>query len=222
MLLLIAQKLALEEQTADYLNKSVERRLHRREKALKKQTPTIYQLKIALRGLRPPIWRRVLVPSDIRLDALHHVLQATMGWSNSHLHAFTFDDRVFGEIDPSYGNDLEMENERRFKLSTLIKEPGARFFYEYDFGDSWEHAVTLEATLPADPAIEYPICIKGKRACPPEDCGGVWGYMNLLEILSDPSHEEHRAMSEWAGTDLDPEEFDLDLINRRLTWKPSE
>ncbi len=136
----------------------------------------VYQLKIVLQGVRPQIWRRVQVPADIALDELHLVLQAAMGWTNSHLHSFTFGEhRYTMPYEPGDLEELQMEDECEMCLSELITQPKQTFGYDYDFGDNWEHLVTLEKILPAAPAVKYPLCFTGKRACPPEDCGGIWG-----------------------------------------------
>jgi hypothetical protein len=109
-----------------------------------------------------------------------------------------------------------MLNERRFKLYQIAPAGGARFRYEYDFGDGWLHQVTVEKVLPADPEMRLPLCLKGKRACPPEDVGGVWGYENFLEAIRDPDHPEHDEYLEWVGGEFDPESFDIDDVNAAL------
>jgi len=180
-------------------------------------TQTIYQLKITLKDIRPPIWRRVQVPSDITLDQLHWVIQISMGWTNSHLHSFTIQGIDYGEPTPEFGFDeMGLQNEEPVKLSQVIRGEKFKFLYLYDFGDSWEHEILVEKVLEADPEINYPICIKGKRACPPEDCGGAWGYGSFLEAIQDPSHPEHEEMLEWVGGEFDPEDPQLEDIDSRL------
>jgi hypothetical protein len=173
---------------------------------------TIYQLKVTLKHARPAIWRRLQVRSDIKLGKLHLVLQDALGWTHSHLHQFLVGEQRIGmtEIDDGFGDDLEDEN--RVKLSQIAVEK-SRFVYEYDFGDSWRHEILVETVLPAVDGIRYPICTAGKRACPPEDCGGVGGYERLLEIIADPDHEEYTSMLEWLGAPFDPEAFDLERAN---------
>ena len=174
----------------------------------------IYQLKITLRDSKPPIWRRVLVPGSFSLYKLHHVIQRAMGWTDSHLHQFIVDGQYFGLPSP---DDWEpMIDERRHTLSKIAPEPKYKFVYEYDFGDSWEHQILVEAIMPAEAGVKYPVCIKGKRACPPEDVGGVWGYEVFLAAIADPEHEEHEMYTEWIGDDFDPEAFDLEEINADL------
>ena len=173
---------------------------------------TIYQLKVTLKHTQPAIWRRLQVPSDIKLGKLHLVLQDALGWTNSHLHQFLVGERRIGiqDMDDAFGDELEDEN--RVKLSQIAIEK-TRLRYEYDFGDSWEHEILVEKVLPAVDGIRYPFCTAGKRACPPEDCGGVSGYERLLEIIVDPDHEEHAEMLEWLGGPFDPEAFDLERTN---------
>lgn len=171
----------------------------------------VYQLKVTLRGVKPPIWRRIQVAGDITLYQLHLVLQATMGWANYHLYQFIVDGLYYSEPDLD-----DVENARRVHLNEVAAAPGRKFIYEYDFGDGWEHQIIVEKILPPEPGQRYPLCLQGKRACPPEDCGGVWGYADLLEIIQDPEHEEHEEMLEWLGGEFDPEAFDLEEINQAL------
>lgn len=174
----------------------------------------VYQLRVTLQDVRPPVWRRFQVRSDTTLYKLHQILQVVMGWTNSHLHLFTIAGKDYGEPDPEF--EMDIASERRVRLFQLITRPRSKFTYEYDFGDSWEHDLVLEHILPADPAVRYPVCLAGARACPPEDCGGAPGYAELLEALRDPQHEEHDELLEWVGGSFDPEAFDLAIVNRGL------
>jgi hypothetical protein len=180
-------------------------------------TGDIYQMKVTLKHSKPPIWRRIQVPGGINLAKLHHILQIVMGWEDYHLHQFIVDGEYYGEPHPDY--DMwgpEMRDERRVKLYQIGPEAGLKFVYEYDFGDSWEHELLVEKILPPEPGGHYPRCLKGKRACPPEDVGGVWGYDSFLEAIRDPDHPDHEDMLEWVGGEFDPEFFDLDEINDEL------
>ncbi len=177
-------------------------------------TGLTYQLKITLRDSRPPIWRRVLVPGDFSLHKLHRVAQIAMGWTDSHLHQFLVGEICYGEPHPD--DEIEMNDERRFTLNQIAPREKSKFVYEYDFGDSWEHEILVEKVLPPEPGVKYPLCVKGKRACPPEDVGGVWGYDTFLKAIRDPDHEEHDSYLEWIGGEFDPEAFDLDEINQEL------
>lgn len=175
---------------------------------------TIYQLKITLKGSRPPIWRRVCVPADISLARLHRIIQVTMGWWDAHLHQFTIGRTEYGVPDPDYRDDVR--SERTAKLGGLVTGPRMKFLYEYDFGDGWDHEILVERSVPSEPEVRYPVCVAGKRACPPEDVGGVWGYAHFLEAIGDPNHPEHVDLLEWIGGSFDPEAFDLAGTNAQL------
>ena len=180
-------------------------------------TADIYQIKVTLRDSKPSIWRRIQVPSDINLGKLHRILQVVMGWYDSHLHQFIVGGTYYGEPDPDYRTmGTDMRDEKRVKLNQIVRGEKSRFRYEYDFGDSWEHELLVEKILPPEPRGRYPICLKGKGACPPEDVGGVWGYGDFLEAIKDPKHPEHNDMLEWIGGEFDPEAFDLDEVNEAL------
>jgi len=180
-----------------------------------KQSESIYQLKITLEDSKPPIWRRVLVLDSIKLDELHELIQIVMGWENYHLHQFHCGGTFYSLPNDEF-DDFDAKDETKYKLSQLLTAEKSSMRYEYDFGDGWLHKIVLEKILPFDSTVELPLCVTGKRACPPEDCGGVWGYESLLEILKDKKHPEHEDMLEWLGGDFDPEDFDLDEINAQL------
>lgn len=189
--------------------------------ATRKKAQTVYQLKITLRDIRPPIWRRVQVRSDATLGHLHWVIQFAMGWTNSHLHSFSIQGMEYSMLMPDLGlDDLDMLDEQPVKLSKVITGEKFKFFYTYDFGDSWEHEVLVEKVLTAEADTDYPTCIKAKRACPPEDCGGSWGYQEFLEAIQDADHPEHESMLEWVGGAFDPEDAELDTINALLKTIP--
>ncbi len=175
----------------------------------------IFQLKIQLLGVRPPIWRRVMVPGEMTLAQLHHVIQTAMGWTDSHLHEFEVGDARYGVPDPDWGSG-DVKDEARAKLFRMAKE-GEQVRYTYDFGDGWEHQVTVEKVLAADPGIRYPSCTGGRGACPPEDVGGAWGYQDFLAALNDPGHEDHEDRVEWMGRPFDPAEFDLAATDAALS-----
>jgi hypothetical protein len=180
------------------------------------QRGPVLQVKVRLlESSRPPVWRRLLVPADIRLDRLHGVIQAAMGWEDCHMHAFSDGSREW-RSDP----DLGRGDERKATLDRLLKGEGERIAYTYDFGDDWEHEITLEGVLTAEPGMRYPVCVAGEGACPPEDCGGVWGYQDLRDALADPAHERHEEMLEWLGLQtaakFDAARFDVEDVNRAL------
>ena len=175
----------------------------------------IYQIKVTLKDSKPPIWRRIQVPCNITLAELHRILQAVMGWWDYHLHQFIVGRTYYGVPHPDYDDYVDMRDESQVRLNQIVDE-GSKFVYEYDFGDSWEHVLLVEKALEPEPGQAYPVCIKGKRARPPEDVGGVWGYEEFLEAIGDPDHPEHDDYLEWVGGEFDPEEFDLDAANEAL------
>lgn len=178
-------------------------------------SPTIYQLKIALEGTKPSIWRRVLVPSDIKLGTLHLAIQVSMGWSNAHLHQFF--NRELEYYGPAeLAADSEVKDESQIKLSQLLITEHDSIRYEYDFGDGWMHLILLEKILPIDSHKKLPYCSMSKRACPLEDCGGIWGYADLQKILADPQHEQHVEVTEILGSGFDPEYVNRRKINQLL------
>jgi len=179
-----------------------------------KQSYDIYQLRIALGEIRPPVWRRIQVASGATLYDLHYIIQVVMDWGNYHLHEFVIEEERYGEPHPD--DFSEVVDEKKVKLSDVVLGEGDRFIYVYDFGDSWEHEIKVEKILQPKPGMKYPLLLKGKRACPPEDVGGVGGYEEFLEAIRDPGHSEHKEMLEWIGGEFDPEEFDKDAINRTL------
>lgn len=180
-----------------------------------------YQLRIDLKGTKPPIWRRVLVPSSLSLDRLHEVIQVAMGWFDGHLHMFVKGRETYALPNP-WDDDWASpgmpatRDERDFRVSQLLRREKDWLTYEYDFGDGWEHRVTLQKILPYDVAVPLPACTGGRRNCPPEDSGGVWGYYDKLEILKDPDHEEYEEICDWMGDDFDPEEFSVEHVNAVL------
>lgn len=179
----------------------------------------VYQLKISLSLSQPEIWRRFLVPGSVTLDELHDTIQIVMGWENQHLYQFLINDRMYG--DSELGTSGSRSDSSEVTLGSLIKRPKTLFIYEYDFGDGWEHEILVEKIRPR-PQFEVdfvPICLEGAQACPMEDCGGIFGYYDILNALKDSTHPQHEAMSEtWGnyGSDIDPEHFDLKWVNSSL------
>ena len=187
--------------------------------AARKQTPrNIHRLKVTLRGSKPPIWRRFEVPSDISLHRLHTVIQAGFGWQDCHLHVFETAAGQYGIRDPDVP---EVRSDAGKRLSAVADWPGDHFEYEYDFGDSWRHAVTVEAVQQAEPGVAYPRCTGGKRAGPPEDCGGMPGYYRMLAVLADPHDAAHHARLACLGlssaADFDPDRFEVGVVNEDLS-----
>jgi hypothetical protein len=189
-----------------------------RKKAMPSET-RIYQIKITLNESKPPIWRRVLVRDDINLARFHYIIQAAMGWTNSHLHQFIVGQTYFGEPHPDYDYGFDMLDERRVKLKQIVPGEGFTFRYEYDFGDSWLHDLLVEKVLEPEPGQQYPLCVKGRRACPPEDVGGIWSYNYFLESTQNPDHPDYPGdedILEWLGGEFGPTTFDMDETNEIL------
>lgn len=174
---------------------------------------TTHKLKITLRGVTPKIWRRVLVPSEVNLGDLNLILQAAMGWTNSHLHLFVIGGTQYS--DPEFELD-DAEDEFAVTLAEVAPAERRRFSLLYDFGDGWDHDVLVEKVLPREADQRLPCCLAGERSGPPEDCGGPFGYRDLLDIIRNPKHEEHNVMLEWVGESFDPEAFDLAELNGLL------
>jgi hypothetical protein len=174
---------------------------------------TIYQLKILLEGIKPQIWRRVQV-KDCTLANLHEIIQIAFEWDNYHMYYFQIGHERY--TNPRMIGDLGWKNECKIKLSQIFEAGHEKFGYIYDMGDDWHHSIVVEEALSAEPKTKYPRCIGGARACPPEDCGGVWGYEAFLEAIADADHERHEELLEWIGGEYDPELFDLGKVNKEL------
>jgi hypothetical protein len=174
---------------------------------------SVYQLKATILDTKPPVWRRLVVRDDSTLAELHDVLQAAFGWWDCHLHEFEIGGVRYGVDD---GEDWSPpKDERRAKLRNLVQARSA-FLYVYDFGDYWRHRIVVEKVLGAETGTRYPACTGGRRACPPEDCGGPWGYQEFLAAIGDPDHEEHDSMLTWVGGSFDPDAFDAGEFEHRL------
>jgi len=174
---------------------------------------SVLQLRVTLEDVDPPVWRRLLVPGSVRLDKLHRMLQAAMGWGDSHLHCFQIGESRFGMQADDYPED-ELD-ETDVTVVAAIGE-ATRFSYEYDFGDGWDHEVLVERRWRMAIGLKFGVCLDGANACPPEDCGGSGGYARLLEVLADPNHEEHEELAGWVGGRFDASEFDVGLANALL------
>jgi len=178
---------------------------------MKKQFDQVYQFNITLRAINPLIWRRIQVPASYTFWDLHVAIQDSMGWTDSHLHEFRLKNPktgrsvIVGIPDEDFGSKVAPGWKKRIVDFFTPENPDAE--YVYDFGDNWRHVVSLEEILPRQKGVDYPLCVDGARACPPEDCGGTRGYENFLNIIMDPSSEEHGSMLEWAGGEFHPEHF---------------
>jgi hypothetical protein len=180
-----------------------------------RKTDQVYTLHIQLVEIEPPIWRSIVVPGQITLFRLHQIIQVVMGWTFSHLHQFIVDEVRYGEPDPEF--DEQMKQDQRVQLRKIATKEGDRFLYEYDFGDSWRHEITVKSIEPMTAETYYILqCFDGARAWPPEDCGGVSGYEQLCEALRDKRHPEHHELRTWAGKHYDPNLFSLQAVNSAL------
>lgn len=176
------------------------------------------QLRIELDEVAPAVWRRILVPTSVRMAKLHDMLQSTMGWTNSHLHAFTVGDARYGMCFDDFPED-EIDEQEVTVLQALAGHE--RFVYEYDFGDGWSHTITIEDEIRTSRGLRFAVCLAGENACPPEDSGGSGGYERMLEALTDPNHEEHDNYVQWIGDDtFDRTAFDIVAVNASLQKIP--
>jgi hypothetical protein len=180
----------------------------------------VYRLKVGLRGAKPPIWRRLEVPADVSLARLHLIIQVAFGWDGSHLHVFETPFGDFGITDPELGHASADE----VSLAQVLPGEREKITYLYDFGDEWRHEVLVEKVLDPDESVTYPRCTGGRRATPPEDCGGIWSYADLLDVLADPAHPEHQNSLDWLGlgsaSEFDPAAFDASAITKALSNLP--
>jgi hypothetical protein len=181
---------------------------------MKKKFERVFQFKVTLKGIKPAVWRRFQVPESYTFWDLHVAIQDVFGWDDYHLHEFELMNPESGEIAaigiPEGMGLFEREILAGWKqrISAWFSKDYRSALYTYDFGDEWEHLVKLEKILPREAKKKYPVCVAGKRACPPEDCGGVWGYGDFLKVLKDPDNEEYEDMLNWVGGKFDPEHFD--------------
>lgn len=184
---------------------------------MKTRGGTIYQLKVTLRYSKPPIWRRFLVREGTNFQILHEILQNVMRWTNSHLYDFEFGGTIYTDLELEDDFSLRpAKDARSVTLRKLRLSKGSKLCYIYDFGDYWVHDVVVEGVVTEEAGQFYPVCIKGRGACPPEDCGGIPGYFDLLTALDDPGHPDHEQIIDWLGGEFDPETFDLEEINAIL------
>lgn len=181
------------------------------------QPQTIYQLRIELEHIQPLIWRRVLVPDTVKLSKLDRIVQAAMGWTNSHLHDWHIEGRRYGIPDDEWVGTDDMLDERRFTAGMVLGASVHSLRYSYDFGDGWEHTITVEERLPVQAGRnDWPMCLAGENACPPEDVGGPPGYMDFLQAMHDPQHVQHADYWSWWGGPFDAKAFSLNAANMAI------
>jgi len=180
-----------------------------------KPSRKIYQIRVTLIGAQPPIWRRLLIRSDATFQDLHRIIQTAMGWQGYHLHIFqAADGTLVSDPAEDFDGALDYLDETVVPVSDVLNKESQQLKYEYDFGDSWEHEVTLEKILPDNHTKQLPKCVKAVCQCPPEDVGGLPGFYEFLEAMENPAHPDHIEMLEWRGGEwFDPEFVDLDRIN---------
>lgn len=177
----------------------------------------IYQLHVQLLGITPLIWRRIQVPGDVSLYRLNLLIQRAMGWKNTHLSEFNIDGRRYGATEQDHFAEGIYEF-KKFKLSEVVTAAGESFLFTYDFGDDWQHKVVVEDIFAREKEVAYPRCIGGERACPPEDVGGIYGYDDFLEAISDPKHESHADYKAWIKK-FNPERFDVEKATKAMQKK---
>ena len=171
----------------------------------------LYLLRIKLLNAEPKIWRRFVVPASIALDDLHNAIQIVMGWEDYHLYQFMINRQGY-TTEPESEEELDSS---KYHLGDLIQQKSEKFRYMYDFGDDWVHEIVVQDVDYSNPKLgAKPVCLEGEGACPPEDVGGVYGYLEFCKAMKDPSHSEHE---EWIGSDWDSEKFDIDAVNKQLS-----
>ena len=176
-----------------------------------------FQFLVKLADSSPSVWRQIVVPGNMTLADLDRVIQAAMGWTNSHLHMFVVEGLVYGVPDEEWADEMPTLPDGDFTLDEVIGTTVQSFTYEYDFGDSWHHDVKVQMVMVANDELRgWPMCLAGANACPPEDVGGLHGYEEFLQAMRDPSHEEHDAMWRWWGGPFDPTGFDINSANRAI------
>jgi hypothetical protein len=176
----------------------------------------VFRLLVSLDECQPQIWRRVLVHGRASLHRLHEIIQVAMGWTNTHLYEFQVGEHRYTALETLDGDDGS-QDARRITLARVAAGSGEQFKYLYDFGDDWLHTIEVEALEPLEAGTKYPRCIAGARACPPEDCGGPWGYFEFLAARGNPAHSEHETMHRWVRRAFDPQAFDVERVNRVLS-----
>lgn len=177
---------------------------------------TAVQLRISLTDHTPTIWRRLVVPGEIKLSKLHFIFQAAMGWEDYHLHLFRIRDKTYGVPDDEFEAEEYEDIDEETVIFSDVAEAPMRFSYQYDFGDNWEHEIVVEAIESVPSVLKFAACIDGQRACPPEDCGGIGGFEQFIEAVTDPTHEEHVEYVQWVGHPFDPEAFSVAATNAAL------
>lgn len=176
----------------------------------------VLQFKITLKNAEPKIWRRFLAPANINFYELHLIIQNVMGWYNSHLHQFLYNQHRNIIGNPELMEQEGVMDESIFHIKDYFTEPQKKIDYEYDFGDGWMHELIFEKSINGEDGKFYPACFEGQGNCPPEDCGGVHGFSSLVQVMKSKKGKEYKEFKEWLGGDYDQDEFDLEYINESL------
>jgi hypothetical protein len=183
----------------------------------KRKQKHAYQMLVRLVDSEPSIWRQISVPGNMTLADLDRIIQAAMGWTNSHLHLFSVEGQVYGTFDDEWVDEIANLADDEFTLDEVLGTKVKSFSYEYDLGDGWQHEVDVQMVMIADEdRNSWPMCLAGANACPPEDVGGLSGYEEFLEVIRDPSHQEHESMRRWCGGPFDAKGFDVNAANREI------
>lgn len=181
------------------------------------QAHTVYQLRIELQHIEPLIWRRILVPETLKLAKLDRIVQAAMGWTNSHLHDWHIGQQRYGVPDDEWVGSGSMFDERKFTIGQVLGGQVKTFDYNYDFGDGWDHRITVEECLPIQAGRnDWAMCLAGENACPPENVGGPAGYMDFLQAMRDPNQQQHADYWRWWGGPFDPNAFSINAANMMI------
>lgn len=176
----------------------------------------VYQLRIELANVQPTVWRTLWVPGTIKISRLDKVMQAAFGWANKHMHEFRIDGRRYGQTDFADRGDRDLLDERLFTLEAVIGTSVKEFVHDYDFGDGWSHKIRVEHIIDANEYNNWPVCIDGANACPPEDVGGPHGFASFVALMSDPTREDYLEMWRWHGGPFNPEAFEISAANMRI------
>lgn len=182
---------------------------------MKKKKTQILQFKITLTGSSPSIWRRFWIESDLTFYDLHHVVQLVMGWTNSHLYQFIYE-RHSAIGNPELLESDDVADDKDTFVEVIFDSAGAEVVYEYDFGDGWKHILELEKVLEKKPSQQYPFCLEGEQSCPPEDCGGIPGFYEMMKVLKNKKHPRHKETKEWIGGGYEAGVFDMKAVNNKL------
>ena len=193
----------------------ISKALMAKKKQVKRRQPKVYEIRISLRGTEPLVWRKVLIHEFVDLSDLHMLIQMVMGWENRHLYSFTINEQKFTDEDSAL--EINQNETEGVSLNEVLGD-SKEFSYTYDFGDGWQHHLEITEVLDHDPRMQYPACIGGENACPPEDCGGPPGFDNFKTVIAGKDSPEKNDLLAWVGGYYNPSTFDPNFVNKRLLW----